>query len=146
MKSLICPVSTLRIDRNVVRITGLLMATMIALYAATGLIFFVLTIAVDYYIRAFTSLNYSSFSWLAYQIARLFNLPEKPIDKAPKIFATRVGFLFALTVTALFSVHPGASLVVALLLMSFALLESVFDLCVGCIVYTYIVLPAFKEA
>ncbi|MBW1753778.1 MAG: DUF4395 family protein [Deltaproteobacteria bacterium] len=30
--------------------------------------------------------------------------------------------------------------------MGFALLESVFDFCVGCVVYTYVVLPIFKES
>jgi hypothetical protein len=143
MKTLICPLSTMRVDRNVVRITGLMMAAMIALYAITGQIIFVIVIAVDYLIRAFTPMRYSPFSWTACQIARLLKLDPKPIDKAPKIFAARVGFLFALATVVLYFVFPVASLVVGLALMSFALLESVFDFCVGCVVYTYIVLPVF---
>lgn len=143
MKTLICPLSTMRVDRNVVRITGLMMAAMIALYAITGQIIFIIVIAVDYFIRAFTPMRYSPFSWMACQIARLLKLDQKPIDKAPKIFAARVGFLFALATVILYFNYPVASLVVGLLLMSFALLESVFDFCVGCVVYTYIVLPVF---
>jgi hypothetical protein len=143
MKALICHLSTMRVDRNVVRITGLMMAAMIALYAVTGQIIFIIVIAVDYCIRAFTPMQHSPFSWMACQIARLLNLDQKPIDKAPKIFAARVGFLFALAIVILYFVFPVASLVVGLSLMSFALLESVFDFCVGCVVYTYIVLPVF---
>lgn len=143
MKTLICPMSTLRIDRNVVRITGFMMATMIALYAFTGLIYFVIAITIDYFIRAFTPLQYSPFSWLACQVGRLFKLPEEPIDKAPKIFAARVGFLFALATVVLYYIDPTSSLIVGLLLMSFASLESIFDFCVGCVVYTYVVLPVF---
>lgn len=146
MKALICPVSTQRINRNVVRITGFMMATMIALYAITGSIYFIIAITIDYFIRAFTSLKYSPFSWLAYQITRLFKLKEIQIDKAPKIFASRVGFLFALATVILYYFHPTSSLIVGLTLMGFALLESVFDFCVGCVVYTYVVLPIFKES
>lgn len=146
MKALICPVSTQRINRNVVRITGFMMATMIALYAIIGSIYFIIAITIDYFIRAFTSLKYSPFSWLAYQITRLFKLKEIQIDKAPKIFASRVGFLFALATVILYYFHPTSSLIVGLTLMGFALLESVFDFCVGCVVYTYVVLPIFKES
>ncbi len=146
MKALICPVSTQRINRNVVRITGFMMATMIALYAITGSIYFIIAITIDYFIRAFTSLKYSPFSWLAYRITQLFKLKEIQIDKAPKIFASRVGFLFALATVILYNFHPTSSLIVGLTLMGFALLESVFNFCVGCVVYTYVVLPIFKES
>ncbi|NQT68010.1 MAG: DUF4395 domain-containing protein [Desulfobacteraceae bacterium] len=146
MKALICPVSTQRINRKVVRITGFMMATMIALFAITGSIYFIIAITIDYFIRAFTSLKYSPFSWLAGQITRLFKLKEIQIDKAPKIFASRVGFLFALATVILYYFHPTSSLIVGLTLMGFALLESVFDFCVGCVVYTYVVIPIFKES
>jgi hypothetical protein len=120
-----------------------MMAAMIALYALTGFVLFVLAILIDFFIRAFTQRQYSPFSWLACQFAQLLEFPAKPIDKAPKIFAARVGFLFALATTILHFFSPTAGLIVGLSLMSFALLESVFDFCVGCVVYTYVVLPVF---
>ena len=126
MKSLVCPRSTLRTDRNVVRITGFMMAAMIALFALTGQVFFVAVIAVDYFLRASMPQRHSPFSWLACQIARLLQLDEKPIDKAPKIFAARVGFLFSLASVVLYFVFPAASLVVALSLMGFALLVCLY--------------------
>jgi hypothetical protein len=145
MQSLICPLSPLRINRNVVRITGFLMASMIALYAITGSIYWIAAIGIDYAIRAFTPLPYSPFSWFGLQVANLLHLPVSLIDKAPKIFAARVGLLFALSTLLLYPLQPTASLVVGLTLMGFALLESVFDLCVGCLVYTYLVYPLFGE-
>jgi hypothetical protein len=145
MKSLICPISPLRVNENTARLTGLAMATLIGVYAVTGSIVFVIAIALDYAIRAFTRLKYSPASWLAAQLVRVTKLPEISIDKAPKIFAARVGFLFALAAALLFVVSPIASLMVALTLMSFALLESLFNLCVGCLVYTYIVFPVFHR-
>ena len=146
VKNLICPISTLRINRNVVRITGFMMAAMIALYALTGSIIFVAIIAVDYFIRAFSPLAFSPFSWLANALNQTLNLPESYVDKAPKLFAARVGFLFALATTVLFFINPTVSLIVGLTLMSFALLESVFDICVGCLVYAYLILPVFGRS
>jgi len=145
MKSLICPISPLRVNENAVRVTGFIMATMIALYAVTGSIVFMIAIALDYAIRAFTRLKYSPASWLAAQLVRVAKLHVISIDKAPKIFAARVGFLFALASALLFFVSPLASLVVALTLMGFALLESVFNICVGCLVYTFIIFPLFHR-
>ena len=141
MKTLICPISTQRISRHVVRLTGLMMASMIALYLLTGNITFILAIVIDYFIRAFTKLPYSPFSWVAMQIVRQAGWPPKQIDKAPKIFAARVGWLFAVATAVLYFIYPPASIIVGTTLMAFALLESVLDFCVGCIVYTYIVLP-----
>ncbi len=141
MKTLICPISAQRISRHVVRLTGLMMASMIALYLLTGNIAFIVVIVIDYFIRAFTNLPYSPFSWVAMQIARGFDWAPKQIDKAPKIFAARVGWLFAVATAVLYFIYPPASLIVGATLMIFALLESVLDFCVGCVVYTYIVLP-----
>src|SRR5690349_4167618 len=109
---------------------------MIALYAITGSIVFVIVLLIDFFIRGFTQLRYSPLSWLASRIVGLTKLPEIKIDKAPKIFAARVGFLFALAATLVFFMSPTASLVIALILMGFALLEAVFNFCVGCLVYT----------
>ena len=145
MQALICPFSTQRVSKNVVRITGFMMALMIGLYALTGLNYFLILITIDYFIRAFTAVSYSPFSWLAHQLSHIFNWPDKQIDKAPKIFASRVGFLFAVTATGLFYLFPFASLTVALILMGFATLESVFDICVGCLVYSYVVFPFFGK-
>lgn len=146
MRTLICPISTHRISRHVVRLTGFMMATMIALYILTGNPVFIYAIVIDYFFRAFTSLQYSPFSWLATKIVAQMPWQTKLIDKAPKIFAARVGWSFAATSAVLAFINPTASLIVGATLMAFALLESVFDLCVGCIVYTYLVLPLMGES
>jgi hypothetical protein len=145
MKSLVCPISPLRIDENAARVTGLTMAGLLGLYAATGAVVIPSAIALDYAIRAFTSRRSSPAGWFAFKVARLAGLPEVKIDKAPKVFAARVGFLFALTSALIWFVDPTASLVVALTLMGFALLESLLNVCVGCLVYTHVAFPAFQR-
>ncbi|MEM7114485.1 MAG: DUF4395 domain-containing protein [Chloroflexota bacterium] len=144
MKSIICPISFEKINRPVVRLTGLMMASMIALYLLTNNVLFILAITVDYAIRAFTHLPTSPFGWLAQQLVRLFNWPPYFMDKAPKIFAARVGWLFAFTTAVLAFISPTASLITGTTLMVFAILESVFNLCAGCLVYHYIVFPLFE--
>ena len=144
MRNLICPVSPLRINETTARLTGFLMATLLTLYLATGNLIFVLVSAADYAIRAFTTLPASPASWLAAQLGQRLHLPVRPIDKAPKIFAARVGFVCALTIVGLYPLHRPSSRAVAVMLVSFALLESVLNVCVGCLVYTYVVFPRFK--
>jgi hypothetical protein len=144
VKSLICPISPLRVSETAARVTAFFMAGMLALYVLTGGVYLVVAIVIDYGIRAFTLLPYSAFSWLAARTVPLLTTSDSAIDKAPKIFAARVGFLFALATVILFYVNGTASVVVALVLMGFALLESLLNICVGCLVYNYVILPLFR--
>lgn len=141
MNSLICPISTEKVNKSVVRLTAFFIATAVALYVITGSLYFMLAIAIDFTIRAFTSAKFSPLSYLAFKTSQLLKLKPQLIGKAPKLFASRVGFIFAVTAIALFPVSPVASVIVSLILMSFALLEALFDFCMGCVVYTYIILP-----
>lgn len=144
VKNLICPVSTARANEKVVRLTALLVVLLVGLYIYTGSILFLLLLVVDFAIRAFTNLPYSPLSWTASRIAHLLQLSPVQIDKAPKIFAARVGLLFTLAMLVLFFVNPLISSLVGAVLIVFALLEAVLNLCVGCLVYTYLVFPLFK--
>ena len=145
MNTLICPISKDKVNRSVVRLTGFIVAMLVLLFAITANPLIIVFTAVDFYIRAFTSLKISPIAWLAKTIARTFHFKVDMIDKAPKLFASRVGFIFSATASLLFLVSPVVSIAIALTLMSFALLESLFNFCVGCVVYTYIVLPLNKR-
>ncbi len=145
MKNLICPISAAKVDRTVVRLTGFITALFIALFIFTDHIFFIAVITIDFFIRAFTPLNYSYISWSACQIARLLHLQKYQIDKAPKIFAARIGFLFAAVTFILYYLNSAAAVIIAAVLMAFALIESLLNFCFGCAVYTYIVLPIYKK-
>ena len=144
MRNLICPISPLRINENIARVTALLIAMLVLLYAFTHNVYIVLFLIVDFYIRGFTSLKVSPLSWLAVQINKGLHLPVILTDKAKKIFAARVGFLFTATILILSYVHPPSSVLVGLVLMGFALLEAVLNICAGCLVYTYFVFLLFK--
>ena len=53
-----------------------------------------LALAGDYAVRVFTS-QLNPIGWLGRQLTRRLGMKPKPMDKAPKIFAVRVGFIFA---------------------------------------------------
>jgi hypothetical protein len=144
-KSLLCPISSLRVGETTTRLTGLLAAALIALYALTGVGAIMLALALDYSLRASSRWRQSPLSWLAARLVRALPLRDRPIDKAPKLFAARVGMLFALTGAILTLLHPPSGLLVGLVLMAFALLEAVLNICVGCLVYSYVMLPLFSR-
>ena len=144
LQNLVCPISPLRVNENVVRLVAALVILLVSLYIYTGSPYIILLLIVDFYIRAFTAFKFSPLSWTANQISALSGLREIRIDKAPKIFAARVGLLFTLAILLLFYIHPPSSIVVAFVLIGFAALEAVFNICVGCWVYSYLVFPLFK--
>jgi hypothetical protein len=145
MKALICPVSVEKINNNVARITGFMMASMIGAFFATDNIVFMAIIALDYLVRSVPGVKFSPFSGLAHLIVTSLGLNKRQIGKGQKIFAARIGLVFSLTSTILFYFDPIASIIVAGILMFFALLESLFDICAGCILYSFIIYPLFEK-
>lgn len=143
---LICPVSSERVDENRVRVTALGVILMMGAYFWTGNVIFPAIVALDFYIRAFTRLPYSPISWLAYHFVKRMGTQALWIDKAPKIFAARIGLLLTLITTAaailgwsLSAYLAGSTLVV------FAFLECGLNFCAGCWVYTYVVFPLVRR-
>ncbi len=146
MNSLICPVSPLRVEANTVRLTALLISAFVAAYLISNSIYFILFICIDFSIRAFTEIKFSPLSWLASTTRRALKLPDNKIDKAPKIFAARVGLIFSLSIIILYVVGLfKTAAAVALVLLFFAMLESFLNFCFGCVVYSYIVLPWYRK-
>ncbi len=146
MKNIFCPISTERINEQVPRITSLLVVlVVIAGFAYQSVWFFAFLVA-DFAVRAFTTARFSPLSCVAYWISKLLRLPEKMIDKAPKIFAARMGFVMVLALSLLFAFDFGLTArIVAGILVLFASLEYAFAFCAGCTIYTYLVLPFYKR-
>jgi hypothetical protein len=146
MRSVICPLSPERVNENSVRITGFLIAVLLSIYLVSDSIYIIWLLMLDFFIRTFTPLKYSPLSALASALTRLFRLPVIKIPKAPKIFAARVGFVFTLIIALLhYSGMRVSGAVLGLVLIVFALLEAALNICVGCQVYTYIILPFYKK-
>jgi Domain of unknown function (DUF4395) len=144
-KSLLCPISPLRVGETTARVTGGLAAALIGVYVLTGAGAIPLALAIDYGLRASIRWQHSPLSWLAAHLVRGLRLPDRPIDRAPKLFAARIGMLLLLASSILALVHPPSGLVIGLVLMGFALLEFVLNICVGCLIYRYVMLPLFTQ-
>lgn len=85
----------------------------------------------DFLIRGFTQKNFSPLSVTSKLPVNAFRLNEKTIDKAPKIFAARLGFLMTLVISVLFIIQLNtAAIVISAVLLFFATLEFALGICV----------------
>ena len=146
LTQLICPVSPERVDENRVRATALLVVFTMGAYFVTGSALFPALMVVDFFIRAFTRLKYSPLSFVAYHFVQVIGTQAVLIDKAPKVFAARIGLILT-SITTL-----GALLHFTLLayisgsvLVIFAFLECGLNFCMGCWLYTFVVYPLVRK-
>lgn len=141
-----CPVSAERINENVARTA----AAYVIILSITGIAadnyLLIALLCVDFAIRAFTKGYASPVRFMALQTVSLLNIKNKPVDAAPKKFAAGVGMVFCAAIAALlYAGLTTAAWVMGGILLICALLESAAGICVGCIVYTLLVLPFIKQ-
>ncbi|OFX59402.1 MAG: hypothetical protein A2066_15455 [Bacteroidetes bacterium GWB2_41_8] len=146
MKNLVCPISDQRVNEQVTRLNAFFaIAVIVTAFILNSMFLFAFLMA-DFFIRAFTEIKFSPISYASHYLSNALSLPVKMIDKAPKVFAARLGFLMTLVITGLFILElPIASMVIAGALIFFASLEFLLAICVGCIIYTYLILPFYKK-
>lgn len=145
MKQLVCPISNEKVNERLTRLNAFFTILLVAAGFIFNSVLFPLLLLVDFFIRAFANSRYSPLSYASSGLADLLQLRKIPIDKAPKIFAARMGFVMTLVIAVLFILgFYTASMVVAGILVFFATLEFAFGICVGCYIYTYFVLPAYR--
>jgi hypothetical protein len=146
MKQLICPISKERVNEQITRINAFIGIVLIILGFTFNFPVLFIFLLIDFFIRAFTRITYSPISCASHKIANALCLKEKKINKAPKIFAARLGFFMVLaTVILYFAGLKIAALIIAGILVFFATLEFALAICVGCILYTYVILPFYKK-
>ena len=134
-----------RVNENVVRIVAGFVLLSALLTIATGWVVIPLYLSVDFFLRAFTNIK-PPFALAGQQIASALALEVKPIYAPPKKFAAAIGFVFSVVISALLlsGLTYTATLVTAVLAI-FATLESVFAICAGCYVYSWIVVPLLDK-
>lgn len=146
MKQLVCPISAEKVNERLTRVNALFTILLVAAGFYYESVWFPLLLSVDFFIRAFGKSHYSPVNFTSSAVVRILQLGNKPTDKAPKIFAARLGFVMTFIVALLvLAGFNTASIVVAGVLIMCAALELAFGICLGCYVYSYLVLPAFKE-
>lgn len=146
MKNLVCPISDQRVNEQVTRLNAMFTIGIIVIaFLLNSLLLFIFLMA-DFFIRAFTNIKFSPIGYASHSLSNALNLPVKMIDKAPKIFAARLGFIMTTALAALYALSFNlGSVIVASAIIFFASLELFLAICVGCLIYTYLVLPFYKR-
>lgn len=145
MKQIVCPISKDKVNEQVVRLNAIIGVLLVIAGFAFDSAFYMLFLMSDFFIRAFTPARFSPISFVSHWITNTMRLGDKQIDKAPKIFAARLGFLLLLVLNIL--VLTGAqtpAMIVGGIFILFAMLEFALAICIGCIIYTYLILPFYK--
>jgi len=145
MNDIQCPVDFMSVNENKVRITALFVLVLTIVYLFTGFWPIVLFLTADFFLRAFNYGKYSPLGLLSGFAVRLFKLPNKIVEQGPKRFAAKIGLIFFVIITGFSWLHLLiASTVLAIVICTFAFLESFVGFCAGCYVYSFYI-KLFKK-
>lgn len=132
-----CPVSFKIVDQNIIRIVASLVSALGILFIFNPNLIILALLLYDFFVRVLGYEKISPLCNLAKLLSKLFGVKKDKIDAGPKEFALKIGFLFALLcmVTFLFNQIFTAVLIMTILTIC-ALLEALFNYCIGCKIYT----------
>ncbi|MDB5142357.1 MAG: hypothetical protein JWQ66_1070 [Mucilaginibacter sp.] len=134
-----CPVDFVSINENKARLTAFFVLVLGTVFLITGLwgIGIVAFLVLDFFLRANNWGKYSLLAILSDAVIRQLKIKNKPTDRAPKKFAAGVGLLFTIGILILALLHlTTATVIVTIILLLFAFLESFVGFCAGCYVYS----------
>jgi hypothetical protein len=144
--NIVCPISPEKVDSHVSRLTVFINDALMAYFMVSLQPIAIYIVTIDYGIRAFGYNQYSPLCLFANLIIKATGLTPKMVNKAPKMFASRLGFICALLGSVFITAGmPMASMSIIGFFIVLATLDSVFDRCVGCMIYNYLVLPFFTR-
>ncbi len=134
--SKVCPVSLRSIDSNLVRIISAQVSLITILLLITKLPIFAFILLFDFFARALRKQEFSPFLIIAKLIFKKLNLKKNMCDESPKRFALFMGLIISLTLSILYiSNFLVFATIVSAILLACALLETLFDFCLGCKIY-----------
>jgi hypothetical protein len=134
-----CPISDQRVNTAVIRTHALINVLILAILLIFPSALLALFLFTDFLVRVIKFPKLSIVGILARWIVQRFRLKGVQENAGPKLFAARIGLLFAFAITVLLITgNTSASLVVAGILTFFSLLEGVFGFCVACLIYPYV--------
>ncbi|MEJ7586312.1 MAG: DUF4395 domain-containing protein [Ferruginibacter sp.] len=131
-----CPVDLVLINGQKARFTagGIFILALIYLFSYYWPIPAFLII--DFLVRGFNLGRYSLLNFISVKLIQVFEIKSNPTDQAPKRFAAKIGFIFSIAILITLALQLKTwTLILALILATFALLESFFGYCAGCYMY-----------
>jgi len=131
-----CPISNKQVDTNTVRINAFLVAILAITFLVSLNSMFAILLAIDFFIRIFINPKFSYMLLVAKSIKKIFNISTIKTDAAPKQFASYFGLFFSVSIVLLsFIGFTKIAIVMAIVLIICALLEAIFNYCLGCQIY-----------
>ena len=145
-ENVVCPISNVKLDVNLDRFAVFFNVLLMISFIVTRNPIFLGIVILDYSIRSIDKGMYSPTKLLATFLNRFIKIPPKMTDIAPKIFSYRLG-VFASSMASLFHFvgFTFPSIVASSVLLSLMALDSFLGVCVGCYIYSYLVLPFYKR-
>jgi hypothetical protein len=142
---ILCPLSSDLVNESVTRTISFLVIGLALLSLYTGSFWVAVFLLIDFSIRAFTKTT-SLLKRIAAGIANFLAIKPSWANAAPKKFAAALGFLVAgsIALFQLLGLVLAAEITGAVLIFC-AVLETAFGVCLGCYVYTYLVIPFLRK-
>ncbi|MCF6263273.1 MAG: DUF4395 domain-containing protein [Xanthomonadales bacterium] len=135
----VCPVSYVQVNERVAQLNAVLVIITMLVFVFTPFKFLVVILSVDFLLRGFVNPAYSLYSAISKTIVRSLKIKPLMVNADPKVFAAKIGFLFASSIAiTYFLSYQGISLVLISILVLFAALEAIFRFCLACKIYPYI--------
>lgn len=132
-------------EESTTRLVALQVVIILLLALSNKWTFLVYILTVDFALRAFTYIR-SPLAYTAMAGSKILGIKNRPIWAAPKKFAALIGTLFSLAISILLFLDlETAAYVAGGILAFFALLEGVFNVCVGCYLYNWAVVPLINS-
>lgn len=134
-----CPVDFVPINENRARMVAFLVLLLVVSCFVTVSWLIAAFLLADFTLRSFYLNQFSPLGIIAGLLVKLFNITNKPVDRAPKRFAAFVGLSFMVMILlALLTGFINTAKVLLIVIIIFAALESLAGFCAGCYVYTYL--------
>ena len=142
-----CPISTKRVDSNMVRIISFQVALFTVILLITQESAFALILLFDFFMRTVRQSKFSPFQVIGNFILTGWGIAPKLCDESPKRFALYLGLIISLFLVVFYIVGFTAfATSITIILLICALLETLFDFCIGCKIYYAIqIMNPFKK-
>ena len=134
--SLVCPISDKYMDENIARLNALFTLGLILVFLLTPFKWVILLVVIDLLLRRSMGGRFSYITRISKLTSGILMLKRININAGPKLFAANVGLLLSVAITLFYiSGLTGVSYVLAGTLAFFTVLESIFNICVACVLY-----------
>lgn len=132
----VCPISARRVDSNMTRAISFQVVFFTIILLVTKESLFALVLLFDFFMRVLRLPNYSPFQIVGNLVLSGCGVTPKLCDESPKRFALYLGLVASLFLVIFYMAgFTTFATFTAVILLICALLETLFDYCIGCQIY-----------